>query len=61
MTADAIRLRLRVLESRGDVRAFFEKAPGSFVVSVDAGPNQSVRTGRDMEALEAHLRRRVAK
>ena len=60
MTADAIRLRLRVLESRGDLR-WFEKRPGSFMVAIPAGPAMSVRTGRDLEALEAHLRRRVAK
>jgi hypothetical protein len=59
MTPDAIRLRLRVLEHRGDIRSWFENRPGSFIVAVGIGPNQHVTTQRDMDALEATIGRKA--
>jgi hypothetical protein len=59
MSPEAIRLRLRVLEHRGTIRSWDESRPGIFIVSVAAGPNQRVHTGRDLEALEEGLRRKA--
>jgi hypothetical protein len=61
MNADAIRLRLRTLESRGLLRSWWEIAPGSFVVTVNAGPNIKVRTARDVQALEDTIQRKAAR
>jgi hypothetical protein len=61
MTPNAIRLRLRVLESRGDIRGWWESSPGTFIVSLAAGPNQKVRTNRDLIALETTILRKAVR
>lgn len=60
MTAGAIRLRLRDLEARGDIRSWWEKRPGTFVVTVGPGPSLGIHSGRDIEALELLLARKAA-
>lgn len=60
MNAEAIRLRLRVLESRGDIRSWWEKRAGTYVVTIGAGPAMIVHHGRDIEALEGILARKAA-
>lgn len=59
MSPEAIKLRLRVLESRKAILAWYEKRPGAFVVVIGPGPAMSIHNGRDVQALEGLLLRRA--